>query len=115
MIPIAGTTNSGIQFFKWTQRFLNRLALDGREDNWAFQRPDGGRAKASDFRHNIFTKLEIIQATTTLIDPDCDIWDEFGIQRSGRCFFTIHCTNMGVLPYLIELQACWQIDRSNGE
>jgi hypothetical protein len=115
MIPIAGTTNSGITFFTWTQRFINRLASDGRVEGWAFLRPDGTRAKASDYRNNIFSKLEEIQATSLLIDPDCDVWEDFGIQRSGRRFFTTHCTNMGVKPYLIELQARWQTDRANGE
>ena len=35
MIPIAGTTNSGIKFFLWTQRFLGRLAMEGQVDGWA--------------------------------------------------------------------------------
>ena len=43
------------------------------------------------------------------------IWDDYGIQRSGRRFFTTHCINMGVLPFLIELQARWQTDRANGQ
>ena len=114
MIPIAGTTDSGIEMFKWTQRFLNHLAKRGQIDGWAFQRTDGTRAKASDYRNNIFRKLEIIQATTTLIDPECDIWEEYGVQRSGRRFFTTHCTNKGVKPHLIELQARWQTDRAAG-
>ena len=80
MIPIAGTTNSGITFFTWTQRFINRLASDGRVEGWAFLRPDGTRAKSSDYRNNIFSKLEEIQATSLLIDPDCDVWEDFGIQ-----------------------------------
>ena len=70
MIPIAGTTNSGIKFFCWTQRFLVKLGSIGKTDGWAFERGDGSRAKASDFAENIFSKLEVIQATTTLIDPE---------------------------------------------
>ena len=83
MIPIAGLTHSGIQFFTWTQRFIRRLALEGFEKGWAFRRLDGLRAKASDYQDIIFRKLEIIQiqATTTLIDPGCRVWDEYGIQR----------------------------------
>jgi hypothetical protein len=96
MIPIAGVTRSGIQFFVWTQRFIRRLAREGFEDGWAFRRMDGSRAKASDYQNNIFCKLEIIQARTSLIDPGCSIWDEYGIQRSGRRFFTTRCTNMKV-------------------
>jgi hypothetical protein len=80
MIPIAGVTSSGIQFFTWTQRFLRRLGQEGFEDGWAFRRPGGSRAKASDYQENIFQKLEIIQATTSLIDTGCSIWDEYGVQ-----------------------------------
>lgn len=115
MIPIAGTTNSGIQFFTWTQRFVCYLARQGIEEGWAFQRSNGERARASDYKNNIFTKLEIIQNTTSLIDPSCNIWEEYGAQRSGRRFFTTHCTNMGVKPHLIELQARWMTDRANGQ
>lgn len=114
MIPIAGTTRSGIQFFTWTQRFIRRLAVEGFEDGWAFRRLDGSRAKASDYQDNIFRKLEIIQATTTLIDPGCSVWDEYGIQRSGRRFFTTRCTNMKVDKHDIELQCRWSTDRANG-
>ena len=114
MIPIAGTTRSGIQFFTWTQRFIRRLAVEGFEDGWAFRRLDGSRAKASDYQDNIFRKLAIIQATTTLIDPGCSVWDEYGIQRSGRRFFTTRCTNMKVDKHDIELQCRWSTDRANG-
>ena len=36
MVPIAGVTNSGIQFNTWTQRFLRLLAQEGYEEGWAF-------------------------------------------------------------------------------
>jgi hypothetical protein len=75
---------------------------------------DGTRAKASDYQDNIFRKLEIIQATTTLIDPRCSVWDEYGIQRSGRHFFTTTCTNMKVDKHNIELKCRWSTDRANG-
>ncbi len=114
MIPIAGVTHSGIQFFTWTQRFILWLAEEGFEGGWAFHRPDGSRAKALDYQDNIFRKLEIIQATTTLIDRGCSVWDEYGIQRSGRRFFTTWCTNMMVDKYDIEFQCHWSTDRANG-
>ena len=114
MIPIAGTTDSGIRFMSWTQRFLARLEHEGHTDGWAFKRANGDRAKASDYRKNIFSKLETIQATTTLIDPDCDIWDDYGIQRSGRRFLNTRCINMKVSKLDIELQMRWSTDRANG-
>jgi hypothetical protein len=114
MIPIAGVTHLGIQFFTWTQRFIQHLAQEGYEDGWAFQRMDGTRAKASDYQENIFRKLEIMQVTTTLIDPGCTVWDEYGIQRSGQHFFTTRCTNMKVDKHDIKLQCWWSTDRANG-
>ncbi len=104
MIHIAGTTRSGIQFFTWTQHFIRWLAVEGFEDGWAFRRLNSSRAKATDCQGNIFRKLKIIQATTTLIDPGCSVWDEHGIQQSGRRFFTTRCTNMKVDKHDIELQ-----------
>ena len=115
MIPIAGTTQSGIQFYTWTQRFVGRLALEGHCDGWAFKRVDGTRAKASDYMDDIFGRLEQLQATTTLIDNDCDVRNDYGAQRSGRRFFTTHATLQGVQPHVIELQCRWQTDRANGE
>ena len=87
MVPVVGVTHSGIPFFRWAQRFVCKLASLGREDGWAFKRPDGTRAMASRYRANIFKKLEVIQATTLLIEPNCEIWDAYGVQRSGRRFF----------------------------
>ena len=76
MIPIAGMTSSGIQFFTWTQRFLRKMAQEVFNDGWAFQRPDGSRVKASDYQDKVFHKLDIIQSTTTLIGFGCSKWDE---------------------------------------
>jgi hypothetical protein len=115
MIPIAGTTQSGIIFFEWTQRFVGRLARDGHCDGWAFKRADGSLAKASDYMEDIYQRLETIQATTSLIDSDCDVRAEYGAQRSGRRFLTTHATIQGVPPHVIELQCHWQTDRANGE
>ena len=115
MIPIAGTTNSGIKFFEWTQRFVGRLAMDGHCDGWAFKRGDDTRAKASDYMEDIYQRLEVIQATSGLIDPDCDVRADYGAQRSGRRFLTTHATIQGVPPHVIELQCRWQTDRANGE
>ena len=115
MVPIAGTTILGINSFIWTQRFTDNVSKDGRVEGWAFLRPDGTRAKVSDYRRNIFLKLEEIQATTNLIDPEYNIWEDYEIQRLGRRFFTTHTIKMGVKPMLIELQARWSTDRARGE
>ena len=88
--------------------------MNGQVDGWAFKRPNGDQAKASDYRTDIFTKLEKIQTTTNLIDEDCNVWDDYGVQRSGRRFFTTRCTNKRVPKHEVELQCRWQADRASG-
>lgn len=115
MIPIAGTTRSGIRFFHWTQQVLGCLALAGYDDGWAFRSKDGTRACAAEYMEDIYMHLENIQATTNLIDPECDTQSEYGAQRSGRHFFTTHATKQRVKPHVIKLQCRWQTDRAKGE
>jgi hypothetical protein len=115
MIPIAGVTGSGIRVFEWAQRTVRRLSLIDRVDGWLFRKKNGvDRATASDYANNIYSKLEELQNTTTLIDPGCDIREEYGVQRSGRRFFDTQCINMRVSPTDIEFQCRWRTDREKG-
>ena len=112
VIPIAGTTKSGVEFFKWAQRFAFVVSRNGRSSGWAFARPNGSRAKASDYRDIIFSELEEIQNERhDLIDPQVDVWEDFGIQRSGRCFFDTAFRLRGVSKSDIEAQCRWMKDR----
>ena len=36
MIPIAGTINSVVTFFLWTQRFITKLSHKGQHEGWDF-------------------------------------------------------------------------------
>ena len=47
----------------------------------------------------IFSSLEHIQATTTLIHPTCNIWNDYDIQHSGRRFPIAHENKKGVKPH----------------
>ena len=115
MIPIAGVTKSGVQVFEWTQRVIKRLEMVGRVEGWLFRADNGvDRALASDYAENIYDKLETLQRTTKLIDPGCNVREEYGIQRSGRRFFDTQCINMGVSSTDIEFQCRWRADRAKG-
>lgn len=115
IIPIAGTTRSGIPFFVWTQRFVGALQRKGITEGWAFQRRDGSRALASDYRTNIFGKLEMIQQNTNLIEKDVDVWEEYGVQRSGRRFFVTECQVRKIPQSVIEAQCRWRTERTKGK
>ena len=112
VIPIAGLTKSGVNFFAWAQRFGFTLLKTGRKSGWAFARKNGDRAKASDYRAIIFGELEQIQnERPDLIDSSVDIWEDYGIQRSGRRFFDTACRLRGVSKSDIEAQCRWMKDR----
>jgi hypothetical protein len=82
------------------------MELEGRTEGLAFLRANGERAKAANYRRDIFTKLEKMQETTDLIDPGCNVWEDYGMQRSGR-----HCF---VLVSTINKIPKWMTDRENG-
>ena len=112
IIPIAGMTSSGINFFKWAQRFAYACRKAKRVVGWAFVNSKGKRAEASDYRDIIFEKLQLIQETRPdLIDPMIDVYDSYGIQRSGRRFFDTECKLRGVPKEDIEDQCRWIKDR----
>lgn len=114
-IPIAGKTNSGIEVFKWTQRFVGWCHRRGRTSGWAFRKSDGKtRATASDYADEIFDKLEYLQSTTSLIDSACQVREDYGMMRSARRFFDTHCINMKVSPTDIEVQCRWSAERAKG-
>jgi hypothetical protein len=109
IIPIAGITGSGVQVFEWAQRAVRRLELIGRVDGWMFRKADGvERALASDYVENIYSKLEHIQQNTSLINSDCDVREEYRVQRSCRRFFVTQCINMSVSKTDIEFQCRWR-------
>ena len=105
LIPIAGTTNSDITFFEWTQRFVCPLAMDEKCDGWAFKNGDDTHAKAAHYMEDIYQQLETIQVETSLIDRDCNIRAEYGAQQSGRRFLTTtEAIIKEVKPYVVEYQ-----------
>ena len=115
MIPIAGVTGSGVRVLEWTRRAIKRFELIGRVDRWMFRGNNGtDRALASDYAENLYLKLENLQSNTSLIDPGCDVREEYGVQRSGRRFFDTQCLNMKVSPTDIEFQCRWRTDRAKG-
>ena len=59
-------------------------------------------------------KLETIQATTNLIDPNCDIYYACDVQHLGQRLLNTHSIIMKVPKLDIELQICWSTDRVNG-
>eukprot|EP00956_Cyclotella_meneghiniana_P025817 scaffold54634_cov23-Cyclotella_meneghiniana.AAC.4 len=97
------------------QRIIKRLNLIGRTEGWLFRKSNGvDRALAGDYADNIYTKLEILQRKSKLIDPGVDVREAYRVQCSGRRFFDTQCINMKVSTTDIEFQCRWRTDRERG-
>ena len=73
MLPLATTTNSGIQVELWDKRMLQWRLMEGRSTGYIFQQA-GSRMKIGDFSDNFHTLLENVQRQyPTLIDDRVNI------------------------------------------
>ena len=80
------------------QHFVSWLESEGITVGWAFRKPNRKYAEAADYWQDIFGKLEDIQAQGDgMIEPDIDVWDTYGIQRSGHRFFDTEWQNKQVI------------------
>lgn len=82
---------------------------------WDFLKEDRKtRALGSDFAEDIYLKLVEIQATTHFIDSACDVQKDYGMMRSGHCFFDTECLNQKVSEIYIKIKCQWQQDQAKG-
>ena len=113
VVPIASLTDSGIPFLKWTKRVVRRLEEEGLTSHWMFVDESGTRATASRYQDEIFTRLEDIQQRRPdLIEPSCDVREDYGVQRSGRRFLRTVAKIRGVPDDLVELLCRWSTDKN---
>ena len=112
VIPIACETRSGLRPLVWAQRFVKRLEEEGHTRGWAFRRDGGGQASAADYREIVFGRLLEIQGEMpTLIEPEVEVEEEFGMQRSFRRGFTTECKNQKIGKDDLNAQCRWRSER----
>eukprot|EP00978_Attheya_sp_CCMP212_P008755 scaffold20547_cov31-Attheya_sp.AAC.1 len=70
------------------------------------------RAECSQYEKSIFDKLREIQVSNPeLIELECEIEEEFGMQRSFRRGFDTECRNCRVKEADINLMCRWQVEK----
>jgi len=115
IVPIAGVTKSGLQPLKWGDRLIGALQDEGVTKGWAFCREDGRQAHCADYGETVFSKLEEIQNNRPdLIEQDCKVREEYGLQRSWRRGFASEAANQGVKETDINAQCRWQSEMKTG-
>ena len=116
VIPLASITESGFTPLIWIQRLVDKLNRRGVARGWAFIREDdGSRADAAYYQDAVFGKLLDIQSEPSSPIPDSvNVYEDYGMQRSGRRGFTTHAKNLGFLDDDISLICRWQTDKNRG-
>ena len=83
MTPIVGRMRSGIHFFRWARHFMWEVGSLGRKDAWICTRSGGIQVLTLGYRGNILHKLEVIQATTTLlVQPGIKLRGQLRVDRA---------------------------------
>ena len=89
---------------------------EGRSNGWLFQTEDGRKRKGSEFEEDLHIVLETVQKTTSYIDDNVNIREEYGIFRSLRRGATTEAHNQGVPDTVIEMNNRWRkIERAKGK
>jgi hypothetical protein len=110
---VAKTEGTGLRPGAW----IKRLILIRREmkdvSGRLFQR-QLRPPRLFEFEDDFFTLLERVQATTDLIENDCDVRDAYGIMRSIRKGTSAHCLNMNVGEDLLKAFNRWHKEATAG-
>eukprot|EP00978_Attheya_sp_CCMP212_P038609 scaffold192798_cov54-Attheya_sp.AAC.1 len=114
VIPIACTTSSGLPNLRWARRMVEKMETLGRTTGYLFvNMKTERRAECSQYKKSIFDKLREIQVSNPeLIEPECEIEEEFGMQRSFRRGFDTECRNRGVKEADINAMCRWQVEKA---
>lgn len=113
VIPVAATTSSGLPNLRWARRMVEKMETLGRTTGYLFvNTKTERRAECSLYKASIFDKLgEIQSAQPELIEPECEIDEEFGMQRMFRRGFDTECRNRGVKSEDINSMCRWQVEK----
>ena len=84
-VPMAVTSASGIQGELWTRRFVETRARQGITSGFAFRRPDGSRARATDYEPGLHSRLvQLVPTVGHLLPQIEDIEEKIRFRRSFR-------------------------------
>jgi len=117
LLPMARTTQSGLQAGLWADRLGMLLVGRGWTNGWIYRDRNGGQAKIGDYDSQFIDRLKRVQMEKpNLFDPKMDIGDAYGLRRSLRRGSTSEATNAKVRQPVIELNNRWRkFDESKGK
>ena len=109
LLPLAGTTNSGLKPRLWIGRALSELAKRGITRGPMFRTENGQPIRAGVMEPSLFLRLEQVQLLRPdLISDQVDIAEVYGVSRSFRRGSTTEAGNRGVPANIIEINNRWR-------
>lgn len=117
-IPLVTETTSGLQIKTWTERMLTWYGPHRR--GYVFRGDSGNRVSCGFYAAEILGVIREIQISEfqeeqNLVDPNCDVFEEYGMTRSFRRGSDSRAQAAGVSESTIDLVNRWRkSERSQG-
>lgn len=109
LTPLCSVTKSGLQIERWVRRLVEVQTLHGRTNGPAFCTPNGTVASIKDYEVDILDRLHLIQSgDPSLIPPDVNVYEEFGLSRSFRRGSTSEARSRKVDDRDVDLANRWR-------
>ena len=115
-MPMAIISASGIKGELWTRRFVETRARQGVTTGYAFRRPDGSPARATDYEPGLHSRLcELVSTVGHLLPKLEDIEEKIRFRRSFRRGSNTQAQIKNVPTNVINAVARWSDkERSRG-
>ena len=117
-IPVVRSTNSGLKVQLWIERMLQWYGPHRR--GYVFWDESGERVTCGHYATDILGIIKEIQTSDlpmerNLVDPDCDVLEEYGMTRSFRRGLDSRAHAAGVSESTIDLMNRWRkTERAQG-
>jgi hypothetical protein len=110
-VPVVERTQSGLEIRVWIERMLLWYGPDRK--GYVFRDEKGYRVSCGYYAHEILSVIRDIQISDRpseqgLVEPDCDVFEEFGMSRSFRRGSDSRALAAGVSQATIDLINRWR-------
>jgi hypothetical protein len=117
LMPLPMKTDSGLEPMIWLRRMLGWYKEGGIENGPVFRDKRGERAKYGDFEDAFLWQLARVHLKhpEMFAKPKCNVFDEFGMGRSGRRSATGRALNVRLEETVINTNNRWRVrERAKG-
>ncbi len=109
LTPLCAVTQSGLEVEKWVRRLVSTQQHQGRFKGPAFTTVTGEVARMKDYELAILDRIHAIQThQPSIVSPDVNVYDDYGLSRSFRRGSTSEARSRGVSDRDVDLANRWR-------